>query len=411
MIAGLKEKMDLYQKMAYGSLCNNVYDESIIFHKLDNGKVVVQEWIKPFLKQISFGSFSLAYVNIENYDFSGTKGFNLFSEEIKDNTLANTVLSGVTFHCYKENNINPIDASLVNITGADFTGSCGAIVSLENVDTLPDNCNLTDALIVIKSSEDIAKFNLDRFKNNLFIKQNSIVHGKIVDFNITDYCKYTGLINKYEIAAIHDALKIDCIDSEDTRAETNKAVAYLISSELSNSIDYNFLYNIFKAAIMFNDYQNGEENVLYSLFEKIKQTDEYKKMSNSNVIDELVNICNYLFKPYKNSIKIEDNILNIYTDNGLFTIDLLSMCDYLNHSYSARQILNEVFDSFYKFVFKQEESGNDKNEQSKNIIDVLFSFSDCYYFGEFVNSYIEKAIFNALEANNYGYQTDIKRLK
>ncbi len=247
-------------------LKSHVAATDLVFKKLDNGMVVVQDWIKPYLDNISFASISLAKTNIENYDFSGTKGFTIDSYNISDDTLANTVLKGVSFNCYydkySEKMLRVIDASLININGADFTGSRGAIVSLENVETLPDNCNLTDALIIVKSREDVAKFNLERFGNNFSVIQKGIVDGKVIDVNLNNFFSYTGLIDKYEFTSINNALKFDCTNYEEIRIENNKMLAYLISLELSSLIDYDFLYNIFKYAVTVNDYHCEEKNFI-----------------------------------------------------------------------------------------------------------------------------------------------------
>ena len=189
--------------------------QSIFFHKLDSGKYVVAERIKPYLDRITFNALSIIDINIENYDFTGTKGINIHSRYIYDNTLSNVVLNGVIVKCYDNDSLYPIDPTKVNITGTDFTGSKGAIVTLENVDKVPENCNLTDAIIIVNSRDDIKRFNLDKYEKNVYIKQDSIIaYDKVIDYDFNDYLNYTGTIGDIQMSSINDALKLNGASDE-----------------------------------------------------------------------------------------------------------------------------------------------------------------------------------------------------
>ncbi len=385
--------------------------DSIIFHKQDDGKVTIQDWLKPYLNNISFDSLSLRDTNIENYDFSGINGININSSNIKDNTLADTILNGVTFNCYKDGELYPIDPTDINITGANFTGSNGAIVSLENIDKLPDNCNLTDALIVINSKEDITKFNLERFGNNFFIRQKSVIYKKMIDINLSDYLNYTGSIDIKELKTINDSLKIDCINEEDIRIENNKILSYLISTELSELIDYDLLYNIIKKTIIINGNSNNNENAYDSLSEIIKNKSEYKIVDNYSK-EKILSSYTTLFELLKIKYKLEDNILKFYTNNGKFTLDLLKI-GYDNDNIYLTDTDNEtfknIFNLLYSFVFQQEEKKNNKIDNNDfNIFSIL---PDSYEFKHYTNSIIEDTIYNILEAKDYGYSETIKKIK
>ena len=387
--------------------------DSIIFHKQDDGKVTIQDWLKPYLNNISFDSLSLRDTNIENYDFSSINGININSSKIKDNTLANTILNGVTFNCYKDGKLYPIDPTDINITGANFTGSKGAIVSLENIDKLPDNCNLTDALIVINSKEDITKFNLERFGNNFFIRQKSVIYKKMIDINLSDYLNYTGSIDTKKLKTINDSLKIDCINEEEIRIENNKILSYLISTELSELIDYDLLYNIIKKTIIINGNSNNNENAYDSLSEIIKNKSEYKIADNYSK-EKILSSYTTLFELLKIKYKLEDNILKFYTNNGKFTLDLLKIGydndnDNIYITDTDNETFKNIFNLLYSFVFQQEEKENNKIDNNDfNIFSIL---PDSYEFKHYTNSIIEDTIYNILEAKDYGYSETIKKIK
>ena len=59
--------------------------------------------------------------------------------------------------------------------------------NIEDIDELPENCNLTDAKIMVNSKKDIDKFKLNEFVNNVFIKQDSIINGEVIDLDFNDY--------------------------------------------------------------------------------------------------------------------------------------------------------------------------------------------------------------------------------
>lgn len=171
--------------------------KSIVFKKADNGKYSIANCLKPYLDRITFDSFPMSSTNIENYDFTGTKGIRIQSWNIKENTLSNAVLKGVTIDCYNNGHLFAIDPTKIDITGTNFTGSKGAVVTLENTKELPENCNLTDAIIVVNSTDDIKRFALENYKENICIKQEStVVSNGIINLDFTDYFNYTGTIEK-----------------------------------------------------------------------------------------------------------------------------------------------------------------------------------------------------------------------
>lgn len=410
-IKELENSLIFMQNLIIGLLKEEITIDKLFFHKLNNGMICIQDWIKPYLEHISFSSISLNNTNIENYDFSETKGFTINPNKIMNNTIANTILKGVTFNCFNQNGIYTIDPSKINITGADFTGSKGAIVSLENIDKLPDNCNLTDALIVINSKEDITKFNLERFGNNFFIRQKSVIYKKMIDINLSDYLNYTGSIDTKELKTINDSLKIDCINEEDIRIENNKILSYLISTELSELIDYDLLYNIIKKTIIINGNSNNNENAYDSLSEIIKNKSEYKIADNYSK-EKILSSYTTLFELLNIKYKLEDNILKFYTNNGKFTLDLLKI-GYDNDNIYLTDTDNEtfknIFNLLYSFVFQQEEKKNNKIDNNDfNNISIL---ANSYEFKHYTNSIIEDTIYNILEAKDYGYSETIKKIK
>ena len=171
--------------------------KSIVFNKADNGKYSIENCLKPYLDRITFDSLPMSSTNIENYDFTGTKGIRIYSWNIKNNTLSNAVLKGVTIDCYNNGHLFAIDPTKIDITGTNFTGSKGAVVTLENTKELPENCNLTDAIIIVNSTDDIKRFALEKYKENICIKQEStVVSNGIINLDFTDYFNYTGTIEK-----------------------------------------------------------------------------------------------------------------------------------------------------------------------------------------------------------------------
>ena len=414
-------------------LKQNTPFDSIIFHKQDDGKVTIQDWLKPYLNNISFDSLSLRDTNIENYDFSGTKGININSYAIKDNTLENTILNGVNFNCYKDDNLYPIDPTEINITGADFTGSNGAIVTLENIDELPENCNLTDAKIIINSKEDIDKFNLNKFKNNLFIKQDSIINDEVIDIDFNNYFNYTGIIDKKQLKQINDSLKFDCDNNEDIRVENNKIISYLVARELSNIIDFGNLYEYFEVIKRANDYYKEHQDEYKEEVSKILNSDDPKQTSINNTKLTLTTLYNNIGSPFKDNTKYnaDNNKLKLYGEHGVFTFDLLRLGlskeelllvldgnKDIELDDSSKQIFINLFESIYNFVSEQETVNNNEYKSIddalslSNIFKSLSSyFSKEYKLRNYLTGILENIIFNNLEDNNKGYSYAIKNIK
>ena len=399
---------------------HNTPFDSIIFHKQDDGKVTIEDWFKPYLDIISFNSLNLDNTNLENYDFSGINGININSSKIKDN-------------CYKDGELYPIDPCEINITGADFTGSNGAIVTLENIDELPENCNLTDAKIIINSNEDIDKFNLNKYKDNLCIKQDSIINGEVIDIDFNNYFNYTGIFDKIQLKQINDSLKIDCDNSEEIRVENNKIISYLVARELSIIIDFGNLSEYFEVIIRANEYYKEHQDEYKEEVSKILNSDDPKQTSINNTKLTLTTLYNNIGSPFKDDTKYnaDNNKLKLYGEHGVFTFDLLrlglSKDDLLlvldgnkdiELDESSKQIFIDLFESIYNFVSEQETD----NKKEYNSIDDALSLSNIFkslssYFSKeyklrnYLTGILENIIFNNLEDNNKGYSYVIKNIK
>ena len=436
----MKEILNIFNMIKL-NLTANIADRtsanSVIFQKAENGKIVVQDWIKPFLNRISFESFPLETINLENYDFSGTKGFNIQSWIIEDNTLANANLNGVnincnkSLHCNEYNELYPIDPTKINITGTNFTGSKGAVVTLENVDELPENCNLTDAIIAVNSKDDIEKFNLQKYKDKVFIKQDRIVNGEIIDIDFNDFFNYTGTIDKKQFDAINEALKFDCTNEEEIRIENNKIIAHMLTNELSNIIDFDNLYAYFEIFKSYNDYIKDNPEEYQKELNILLNSENQKLTSYNNTRDGLYEIYKKVGSPFSYDIKYtdKDDKFKIYTNHGVFTLDYLRLGlskddmelivkgeKELNVDESTKQKLANLFETLYKYVSdqkdkKENESLNNDDFSMENIFSSLFSsFRKSLDFKNFFKSIVEESIFNSLENNNKGYSYTLKSI-
>ena len=420
----------------FAHLNNNSSIKSIVFHKLDSGKYRVDAWIKPYLDRITFNTLSIKNINIENYDFTGTKGINIHSRNIKDNTLSNVVLNGAIVKCYDNDSLYPIDPTKVNITGTDFTGSKGAIVTLENVDKVPENCNLTDAAIIVNSRDDIKRFNLDKYGKNVYIKQDSIIsHDKVIDLDFNGYLNYTGTIGDIQMSSINDSLKLDGASDEEIRIENNKIISNYIASELASMIDFEILYRYFKIIIKTNGYDKDYQEILEERSQMLNSYDDKKTMFNiakENLYALYKNIGNpfgYRCK-YTNS----DGKIKIFTSCGVFSIDLLRLglskeeLELIDKGESEKLLelevseeLSEFLGTIYNYVLKKEKEENEssKNDEEHlsldNIVSIMISslssvLGKTIRFKDFFISSLENLIYNNLEEKNKGYSYAKKRI-
>ena len=411
--------LNLIENLLYNSFTENSSIESIIFHKLDNGKYGVEEWIKPYLDIITFNTLSISDMNIKNYDFTSTNGIKISSTNIEDNTLSNTVLNGVTFECYNCGYLHAIDPTKVDITGTNFTGSKGAVVTLENVDQIPENCNLTDTIIVVNSKDDIKKFNLNKYKGNVYIKQDSIVYNdEIINYDFNEYFNYTGTIDNQQINSISEALRLDGANDETIRTENNKIISYLIVSELASIIDFYNLYNYFD--IIKNEYPETIEEG-----KKVLNSDNNK----NSIIGE---VYKKVGSPFYENFKCinSDDKLKIFTRHGVFTIDFLKLGlskeekelvfkgeKDLNLGDSTNKIISNLYHTIYNYVLELENGYKVNNEELLSSNDSFYNMFFLHHeihktnrFKEYITNSLENLIYNNLEENNKGYSYAIKKI-
>ena len=389
--------------LSYNSLI-----EECIFEKLPNNKVKVQDWIKPYLSNVSFENIYINYLNVKNYDYSGIKNIKIDINQIEGNTLENTVLRGIEFINKSKDNNCIIDPTKINIKGADFTGSKGAIIALNNIDKLPEGCNLTDTKIIVNSKEDIKRLNLEKYKNNIYVKQNSITNGDIIKIDFNDYISYTGIIDKKEYDTIKEALKLDCLNNEGVRKEMNKIIAYNITEELSKLIDFNKLYNYISDIIYIN------REIDWIMEKNISNSNNPFNLINGKKNISLKKFKDYLGSPLKDDAKmvIKNNNIEFITKNGILAIDLfrlgftkdeIEMIDNgiiipnLNDRLEVFiKSLKKIYIKLYEYVYTEEE-----------LVDY---FSDINLKNYFIKT-LEDLIYNNLEHNNKGYSEEVKKLR
>ena len=421
----VKHSFGFWKHILSNDLAKNSSIESMVFSKLDNGKYGVAEWIKPYLDKINFYTLSISDINIENYDFTGTMGVNISSKDIKDNTLANTILNGATIKCYHNGKLYPIDPTKVDINGADFTGSYGAIVDLENISEIPENCNLTDAIIMVNSKADIKKFNLDEYKKNIYLKQQSIVcNDKIIDYDINDYLNYTGSIDDNETGYINETFEIDGASKEETRVESNKMISYLIALEFANLIDFDNLYDYFAIFKKTNEYMEEHPEFVEETTTSVSNNDE--KTTFNAIKDSLSTLYQTVGNPFSDGIKytIGDNKLKLFTRHGILTVDFLRLGisekdldlifkgkKSLNLTKSTNKIITKFYNALYNCVVEPE----DEEEATQNgIISFSNLFSNYHNVERFEECFIntlENLIYKNLESNNKGYSYEVKKIK
>lgn len=402
--------------------------QSIFFHKLDSGKYGIVGWIKPFLDRVTFNALSIKNINIENYDFTGTKGINIHSRYIYDNTLSNVVLNGAIVNCYKNDSLYPIDPTKVNITGTDFTGSKGAIVTLENVDKVPENCNLTDAIIIVNSRDDIKRFNLDKYGKNVYIKQDSIItQDKVIDYDFNDYLNYTGTIGDIQMSSINDALKLDGVSDEEIRIENNKIISYYIASQIASKIDFHNLYCFYQMVIKANGYDKDYRKINEERSQRLNNYDDINTFFN-NVEEFLVEFYKNIGSLFKYSYNSGDKI-KIFTSNGVFSIDLLrlglskeelelvykgekgkaALC--IDKKIEVSENLREFARTNYDCALKIEKDAKEHLSSDSSVSTfILFTIGKPAILEYFFIEALEKLIYNNLEENNKGYSYAKKRI-
>ena len=428
----LKFSSKLIEFNLSANLDNNSRIESIVFHKMDDGKYSVEEWIKPYLDRITFKSFSTSDLNIEGYDFTGTKGVCINSRKIKDNSLANTVLAGVTIECYEQANLYAIDPTKVDITGANFTGSKAAVVTLENVDELPENCNLTDAIIVVNSKDDITRLNLEEYEEKVYIKQDSIiVNDEIIDIDFNNYFNYTGIIDDIKIDSINESLKLDGANNEDIRVENNKIISYLIASELASIIDFDKLYSYFDLIKKGNDYIKEHPEMLEERRKILSDVEKNKKTIISSINENLYEMYKKIGNPIYESCKYVygDDKFKIFTSHGILTIDLLRLGlpkeklelvsigeEDVELGDSTEKVIINLFNTMYSCVseLESEEAKTNQSDENtfslKNIVyDLCSDYNKRANFRDHCISSLQDIIYNSLEENNKGYHYAIKK--
>ena len=408
----------------------NVPIESIIFKKLENGKYVIEDWIKPYLNKITFNNFPITRINIKNYDFTGTNGIIIPSRYIYG-SLSNTVLNGTTIKCYSNSFLHAIDPTKVDITGTNFTGSKGAVVTLENVDKLPKKCNLTDAKIVVNSKEDIKKLNLKKYKENIYIKQDGVIEeDRFIDCDLKDFLNYTGTIDDIKIKSINEALILEGYNNEEIRIEDNKIASYIIASEIASIIDFEKLYRDFE---IIKEVKNElEENPIF-----LKEVKNYSKNDRNRTQDQISIIINVLQgiyetkgNPLKDDLKytISDDKFKAHTYNGVLTVDFLRLGlqkegkiifkkeKELNLGDSTNSKLLEFFTKIYnnfleiRYEDKESINNNEENKAFENTNNYLFinnKIINC--FKESTIKELEDLVYNSLEENNKGYSYAIKK--
>ncbi|MEE3343765.1 MAG: hypothetical protein VZS44_06725 [Bacilli bacterium] len=389
--------------LSYNSLI-----EECIFEKLPNNKVKVQDWIKPYLSNVSFENIFINYLNVKNYDYSGIKNIKIDINQIEGNTLENTVLRGIEFINKSKDNNCIIDPTKINIKGADFTGSKGAIIALNNIDKLPEGCNLTDTKIIVNSKEDIKRLNLEKYKNNIYVKQNSITNGDIIKIDFNDYISYTGIIDKKEYDTIKEALKLDCLNNDGIRKEMNKIIAYNITKEISEIINFEKLYNYISDII----YINRETD--WIMEEDISNSNNPFNLINGEYNISLKKLIDYLGSPLEDDAKmvINNNNIEFITKNGILAIDLLRLgftkdeIEMIDNGIIIPNVndrlevfiklLNKIYNKLYEYVYKEEE-----------LVDYI---NDVNLKNYFIKT-LEKLIYNNLGHNNKGYSEELKQLK
>ena len=347
----------------------------------------VQEWIKPYYKNIFIWSTTIILNNIEGYDFTGFGDVYINIDTI-DKTLKNTKLSGVLFSDNYKRNYVLIDPSIINIEGADFTGSKGAYIILDNIDKLPPRCNLTDTIILVKTVEDIKKFNLKKYGKNVQIRQYSIIKDESIDVNFNEYLNYFGAINISEYKDLEDALRIETDDIEVIREKMNRTIAYDIAFNLVSS--FAKIFDLKKA--------------LAYLIACCKTLMILEKNSPSLEMAEYLEYLEYTYNQYQRRIgdpaldraKIIHNkeYYKIFTKNGVFTINTEKLVNVLSNV-----IWNHNDDSLQFFL-------NELNAINNHIEEM-----DRDKFIKLLTSSIANIIYQNLETNNMGYSNTLKMTK
>ena len=408
----------------------NVPIESIIFKKLENGKYVIEDWIKPYLNKITFNNFPITRINIKNYDFTGTNGIIIPSRYIYD-SLSNIVLNGTTIKCYSNSFLHAIDPTKVDITGTNFTGSKGAVVTLENIDKLPKKCNLTDAKIVVNSKEDIKKLNLNKYKENIYIKQDGIIDkDRFICCDLKDFLNYSGTIDDIKIKSINEALILEGYNNEEIRIEDNKITSYIIASEIARIIDFEKLYRDFE---IIKEVKNKlEANQIF-----LKEGKNYSKNDRNRRQDQIsiiINVLQSIYEtkgnPLKDDLKytISDDKFKAYTYNGVLTVDFLRLGlqkegkiifkkeKELNLGDSTNSKLLKFFTKIYinfleiRYEDKESINNHEENKAFENTNHYLFinnKIINC--FKESTIKALENLVYNSLEENNKGYSYAIKK--